>query len=697
MVLVPRAKHQAGTVAPGPVVGVQAAQTGVGQLAQGLSDAGTAFENFQDERDTAAAKAADTQFSDEVRRILYEDGTGFMQRVGGNAVDEHQNVEKLLKESQEKVLQGLSGQAREKARLSIDGRYQSALQKVDTHYTGQHRTYLNDTANARVKAAVSDAIFDPAKVQESIKLVVQEAVDAGARNGSSEEVIKGQIVAAQTEIHSGIIKRIAAQSPVEAMRYLQDNKSKMDGEEVARLSGALMPKVKEFKGRQAGKAAFNSGQDLVRGLVTRGLPQHVAEAFVINFQDESGLNPGINEANPIVPGSRGGFGLYQLTGPRRREYEKFAAERGVPVSDVDAQLDFLMHELGGKEAAAAQAIMAAGSREQAAVAIVNKFLRPSEKHRASRAEKYARGATGGLKELLKIEDPDERDAAIREFKLLDGVAQSEASAARESAANAAFELIESGGNVDDLPIDFRQSLGIEEMSSLRTYQDKLASGEKIETDPEQYVLLSNIASQNPQGFSKLNPIAWRDKLNDGDFKKFVDLQRTIKNEGREAAEKKTVVADAPTISALRTASSTALKAAGILPADDPKAAAAFETELVKWADLFTSKNETKPSPLDISQKVSQMLTPVSIDPKGFWNKRNRSQDGAAFQMDYEGQPLDPDDDMTLEDIRGASITINGTDVEQDVLGRFVSGFADAMGRNPTAEEVVNGLIESGVY
>lgn len=49
------------------------------------------------------------------------------------------------------------------------------------------------------------------------------------------------------------------------------------------------------------------GADYIRqGLVKRGLPEHVADAFVVNFQDESGLNPGINEANPIVPGSRGG-------------------------------------------------------------------------------------------------------------------------------------------------------------------------------------------------------------------------------------------------------------------------------------------------------------------------------------------------------------------------------------------------------
>lgn len=126
-----------------------------------------------------------------------------------------------------------------------------------------------------------------------------------------------------------------------------------------------------------------------QGLIDRGLPSHVADAFVVNFKDESGLNPGINEANPVVPGSRGGFGLYQLTGPRRTAYESFAAQKGVNPSDVNAQLDFLKYELEGPEAKAAQSILSAPDTATAAQAIVNNFLRPAEDHRARRAASYA--------------------------------------------------------------------------------------------------------------------------------------------------------------------------------------------------------------------------------------------------------------------------------------------------------------------
>lgn len=127
---------------------------------------------------------------------------------------------------------------------------------------------------------------------------------------------------------------------------------------------------------------------VVNGLVERGMPEHIARGFAMNMKDESGLNPGINEIEPTVPGSRGGFGLYQLTGPRRRAYESFAAKRGVNTADPEAQLDFLMYEIEGPERAAYQQALQTGSAGEAAAVIVNKFLRPAEEHRTRRANKY---------------------------------------------------------------------------------------------------------------------------------------------------------------------------------------------------------------------------------------------------------------------------------------------------------------------
>lgn len=131
-------------------------------------------------------------------------------------------------------------------------------------------------------------------------------------------------------------------------------------------------------------------QQVIAGLVQRGVPVHIAQGIVANMIAESRLNPGINEAAPIVPGSRGGYGLNQWTGPRRRQYEAFAQSRGAPLDDLDTQLDFTLVELQGPERAAWEALQGAQDPVQAARIYSDKFLRPGIPHLDRRLSEAAR-------------------------------------------------------------------------------------------------------------------------------------------------------------------------------------------------------------------------------------------------------------------------------------------------------------------
>lgn len=130
---------------------------------------------------------------------------------------------------------------------------------------------------------------------------------------------------------------------------------------------------------------------IVDGLVRRGLPQHVAEGFAVNIGDESNFDAGVNEKNPTVKGSRGGFGLYQLTGDRRVAYEKYAKDRGINPSDPDAQLDYLVQELKTSEKGAASSILNSRNSSDAAIAVASKFLRPAKENLQRRVAKYSGG------------------------------------------------------------------------------------------------------------------------------------------------------------------------------------------------------------------------------------------------------------------------------------------------------------------
>lgn len=121
-------------------------------------------------------------------------------------------------------------------------------------------------------------------------------------------------------------------------------------------------------------------QEILAGLLQRGVPLHVAQGIVANMIAESGLNPGVNEKNPTVQGSRGGFGLNQWTGPRRVQFERFAADRGVSPNDTNAQLDFTLWELQHTERGAWNALGATKTAEDAARVYSDKFLRPGIPH-----------------------------------------------------------------------------------------------------------------------------------------------------------------------------------------------------------------------------------------------------------------------------------------------------------------------------
>jgi hypothetical protein len=131
-----------------------------------------------------------------------------------------------------------------------------------------------------------------------------------------------------------------------------------------------------------------STADTIRqGLIARGIEPHIAEAFLWNFQHESGLNPTVVERVPNVHGTRG-RGLYQLTGSRRNAYE---GRYGDDYS-IDNQLDWLMYELQGPESAAWSRIQGAQDTGQAAAAIVRHFLRPAAQHRDRRIAEYTGGS-----------------------------------------------------------------------------------------------------------------------------------------------------------------------------------------------------------------------------------------------------------------------------------------------------------------
>lgn len=123
------------------------------------------------------------------------------------------------------------------------------------------------------------------------------------------------------------------------------------------------------------------------GLIARGMPAHIVEGFLMNFQDESGFD------TSAVGDNGNAFGLAQWNGPRMRALQAYAASVGGRPSDPDIQMDFLMNELQTNESGAWGIIQQATDARTAAAAVLNHFERPAEEHRVRREAAYL-GSSG---------------------------------------------------------------------------------------------------------------------------------------------------------------------------------------------------------------------------------------------------------------------------------------------------------------
>jgi hypothetical protein len=106
-----------------------------------------------------------------------------------------------------------------------------------------------------------------------------------------------------------------------------------------------------------------------------------------------------------VKGSRGGYGYAQWTGPRRRQFEAWAALKGLNPASYEANYGFLRHELDNtSEGNILSTLRKTNSAADAARVVSRDFLRPGVVHMESRVGRandylssYKAGATAAPK------------------------------------------------------------------------------------------------------------------------------------------------------------------------------------------------------------------------------------------------------------------------------------------------------------
>lgn len=121
-----------------------------------------------------------------------------------------------------------------------------------------------------------------------------------------------------------------------------------------------------------------------------------AAAVAGNAGLESGGFEIMQEKRPVVAGSRGGFGWFQWTGPRRVQFEAWAKERKLDMASYEANVGFVIHELRGREARAVQAVRTAKTLEEATIAFERAYERAGVQAHSQRV-RWARKALAAFR------------------------------------------------------------------------------------------------------------------------------------------------------------------------------------------------------------------------------------------------------------------------------------------------------------
>jgi hypothetical protein len=111
-----------------------------------------------------------------------------------------------------------------------------------------------------------------------------------------------------------------------------------------------------------------------------GISVEQAAGIFGNLSVETGGFTLLQEKNPIVAGSRGGYGWMQWTGPRRRAYEAWAQANNLNPADDETNYRYLVKETMTDEKASLSALKRTTSPETAAKSFCEKNLRPGIPH-----------------------------------------------------------------------------------------------------------------------------------------------------------------------------------------------------------------------------------------------------------------------------------------------------------------------------
>lgn len=598
---------------------------GARAAAQGLGDFGAATMRFAEDQDAlqaqldqAAAKQLDTDYADYSRGVLHTSDGAFYTQEGFNASNARETVEKQLEEKRQELLGRVSNE-RQRMMLSdaLDRRVGADLQGIATYSNRQLRVEETRQSARRAAAAADDAVTyydNPERFAEEIAVLTGEVRTELIAQGAAPETIQDEVQRAQSTVYRRVAEGMLSRLEVDqAISFVMANRGSMTEPDAVALDRAIAIPLRERKIDGLADYIMGEGRppapDAPEGSVQREFddafaPDAGAQGFALPLPVEGSITSGfgrraapragastnhqaidiaapigspiraqaagrvvsakdegnaglvvrvdygngvvasyahmegfdVKEGDTVRPGQRlGGVGVTgNTTGPHVHYTLRVNGERVDPTKWTGA--------VGRPSGGSRQPVRDSGVSREQAMARIEELNLPLEEERALKQEVSNRFADDRAIEVEREETA--RDAALT---ILDqGLARGQP-VTRESA----------------IPGYVWDAMSPSDRIAFRKDIENNAAGGSRPTDMETYIRLSDMYATDPEGFARLNPAEYLDKLSRRDFQQiFGGWRRSVISE--PAGPTASQISEAQVShSRIRTIMSPALEAAGL--------------------------------------------------------------------------------------------------------------------------------------
>jgi len=238
-------------------------------------------ENYKNDVATAKVKDADNAMSSAFSEILLHPETGFMGKMGKNAVDAQKDTVKAVDDYVAQVSSNMVDPVEQAMfKKAANTRVAAMKQQILGHTLQQAKTWRVQSSGDRMMSAGQEMIAsaDPSSeaYQKALETFKNESAEKSSLLGLDPASAKIHLQSELTKVHAESVQQlISRNAPITARSYLEDaikNGEVMPGA-VNEIKKHIDTSVDQYLGKNTGDAVFDQRMEEIGGDINKAIPE----------------------------------------------------------------------------------------------------------------------------------------------------------------------------------------------------------------------------------------------------------------------------------------------------------------------------------------------------------------------------------------------------------------------------------------